>query len=344
MSLFRSGSVQLGVGAIDVALTNLAIPFAPERVSCSVRLPNADADFISATVVGAPTEDGFSVALSAPIPSEGYVLDWYAVGGELPAADASSLAIGYAELFGIVAKFLGYPPSGLTEAQTAHVDACIQAGIRNFYYPPKMEGVDETYEWSFLRQSFSVTTTAGVADYRMADGFGEVRGEIYFTGDDIERRPLPVISIGAMLSMRTRRGTGAPRFAAFRFRPTYGTSGQYVEMMLYPTPDRAYPLSFAGTADTGRISAQRPFPLGGPSFAELVTESCLAAAEQRENDEAGLHTQNFNALLVSMIAKDRNRSGATYGFIGDRPDAVPSPSCRPSLRDGMMITYRGITW
>jgi hypothetical protein len=52
-------------------------------------------------------------------------------------------------------------------------------------------------------------------------------------------------------------------------------------------------------------------------FAELITESCLAVAEQRANDEAGIHTDIFNRLLVSMIARDRKSGAQNYGMIGD---------------------------
>jgi len=345
MAFFRSGSIALEAGILEKEVSGLALPFVPSQVVVSLRQPDADADYITAAVCGAPTEDGFAVSFSAPLPAAGYMLDWCACDGESITVDGDSLAVDYAELKGVVARFLGYDAESLTEAQTAEVDGCIQAGIRNFYYPPHMEGVDETYEWSFLRMACAVQTSEGVADYRMADGFGKVRGDIYFSGDDIEKRPLAVVPVGTLLSMRRRPETGAPRFAAFAFKSTYGTKGQYVQMMLYPTPDRAYTLSFGGEADTGRLSEARPFPLGGPSFAELVTESCLASAEQRVNDEAGLHTESFRNLLVSMIAKDRGRSGAEYGFMGDRPDYVPPPvCCRPTLVGGLKITYHGRTW
>ena len=341
---FRSGSITLPAGILEKEVSGLALPFAPEQVVVSLRQPTADADFITAAVSGVPTEGGFSVSFSATLPVSGYILDWCAVGAEQIDASTTSLAVGYEELVGIVARFLGYDAEHLTTSQAAEVYSCIQSGIRNFYYPPRMEGVDETYEWSFLRQTCSVVTSANIADYRMADGFGKVRGNVYFTGDDRERRPLVVVPVGTMLSMRRRDEKGVPRFASFRFKQTYGTKGQFVEMMLFPTPDRIYTLEFGGEADTGRISAEKPFPLGGPSFAELVTESCLAAAERRVNDEAGLHTESFKTLLVSMIAKDRGRSGAVFGFMGDTPDFVPPPVGRPTLMGGLKITYHGRTW
>jgi len=344
MAFFESGSIALEAGILEKEVSGLALPFVPAQVVVSLRQPDADAPYITAVLCGTPTDDGFSASFSAPIPSAGYRLDWCACDGEAVTVDGESLAANYAELKGVVARFLGYDPEDLADTQAAEVDSCIQSGIRNFYYPPRMEGVDETYEWSFLRMACSVQTEPGVADYRMADGFGKVRGEIYFDGEDVRRRPIVVVPISTVLMRRGHVETGAPRCAAFSFKRTFGTKGQYVQMMLNPVPDRAYKLVFYGEADTGRISDEKPFPLGGPAFAELVTESCLASAEQRVNDEAGLHTENFRNLLISMIAKDRGRSGADYGFMGDRPDYVPPPTCRSSLMGGLKITYHGKTW
>lgn len=344
MSFFKSGSIALDAGLLEKEVTGLALSFAPAQVVVSLRQPNSDADFVTAAVSGAPTEDGFSVSFSSPIPSEGYILDWCAMGDETASSDSDSLSVDYAELMRVVARFLGYDADDLTTAQRTEVDACVQAGVRNFYYPPHMEGVDDSYEWSFLRQACAVSLSEGVADYRMADGFGKVHGAVYFAGEDVRVHPLAVVSVGAMLAMRRKPERGTPRFAAFQFVSRLGSKGQFVEMMVYPTPERAYELEFRGDSDTGRLSETRPFPLGGPAFSELVTESCLAVAEQRSNDELGLHTSQFRNLLVSMIAKDRGRSGAVFGQMGDVPDFVPPPCGRLVVMGGLQITYHGKTW
>ena len=347
MDYFRSGTAALADGELDVEVTGLALPFVPSQVVATVRTPSADAPFITAVVVGTPTADGFSVALSAPVPGTDYVLDWCAMANEsadavTPAGD--TLAVGFAQLKQLVADFLGYNPTSLTEAQSLKVASYIQSGLRQFYYPPKMDGVDENYEWSFLRMSGSVTTSAGVGDYLMSDGFGRVAGNIYFGSADMRKRPLAVVAVSDVLAIRRRGETGMPRVAAFTFAETFGPRGQRVKMMLAPVPDRAYLLEFSGEADTGMLNeTTRPFPLGGARFSELVVESCLAIAEQRANDEIGNHTAKFQQLLVSAIAKDRKSSSTVFGYMGDRP-GIPPPPVRPHVCGGFKITYRGNTW
>ena len=341
-----SGTKALEEGDVDVELTGLSLPSAPSQVVVTVRAPDSAAPFVTATVAGAPTADGFSVALSAPVPGTGYKLDWCAMvtssGSAVPAGD--TLAVGFNDLKREVADFLGYDPANLTEAQTLRVCSFIQSGLRQFYYPPKMDGVDENFEWSFLRMSGSVTTAANTGDYLLPDGFGRVAGNIYFGGDDMRSRPLAVVSVADVINARRHLDAGAPRMAAFTFADEFGQRGQRVKMLLAPVPDRAYTLVFSAEADTGMLDAEtRPFPLGGPRFSELVLESCLAIAEQRANDEIGNHTAKFQQLLVSGIARDRKASAATFGYMGDRTPSSHVP-LRPHVCGGFKITYRGQTW
>jgi len=319
VEVFRSGSKALTLGDLDVEVTGLSLPFTPSQVVVSVRQPEDGGGLISAYLTGTPTASGFTVALSAPVPGSGYYLDWCAVVQEdasaaEPAGD--TLAIDFSGLKTVVANFLGYNPQSLTEAQAAEVSSHIRSGLRQFYYPPKMDGVDEN--------------------------FGRVAGEIRFSGDDMRIRPLAVISVHDLLRMRGSGAKGAPRFAAFQFAETHGERGQRVKMMLAPLPDRAYTLEFSGEADTGMLDETlRPFPLGGARFSELVIESCLAIAEQRSNDETGQHTAKFNQLLVSSIARDRKASATVFGFMGARSE-IPPPSVRPFVRSGFRISYGGV--
>lgn len=323
MNRFVSGTAALAAAATDVSVTGLSLPFTPTSVIVSVRLPNDQADVISAHVVGTPTSDGFAVALSAPIPASptGYLLDYTAFeqsDGSIVAGD--SLSVSYTDLKTEVATFLGYDPANLSEGEAAQVDGYIQSGIRNFYYPPKTaEGVDEHFEWSFIRQAGSVSATAGISTYALPDGFGRIAGQIVVA--DEPGPTIPIVPYGDIMRMRTRGETGRPRFAAVAASQAFGSRGQVKTLYLYPSPDKAYTLDFTCDADTGKLDAvNRPFPLGGSMFSELVTESCLAVAEQRANDEEGLHSKKFAELLVSMIARDRKSSAQFFGDIGD-PEA-----------------------
>lgn len=314
---FRSGSVAIPAGVMDFRVPLSMLGFTPASAIVSVRTPNADAPFVTAIVVGTIEESGFSVALTAEV-GEGYKLDYtvFSDGIIIPVA-GDTLAANYDDLFKTVSRFLGYDSTALTDAQTEEVDSYIQSGIRNFYYPPKTaEGVDVDFEWSFTHQHGSIVTEAGEGSYMLPNGFGRIAGQIAIEGEYGPQ--IPIIPYGSVMALRQRETKGRPRYAAYTSEQAYGSKGQLKKLYLYPTPDKAYTLSFECDADTGKIDAvNRPFPLGGAMFAELIKESCLAVAEQMANDEEGLHTKKFTELLISSIQRDRKSSAQNFGNLGD---------------------------
>lgn len=335
MANFKSGTFPVPVGEIEFSVAGLSLVFAPSSVIVSVRQPSAEADIISAYVIGTPTTDGFRVSLSSPATEGGYLLDYtvFAEGGIAP-VDPDSLNVSYADLKKHVAIFLGYDPDALSSVQAAEVDAHIQSGIRNFYFPPKMEGVDENFEWSFIRNAGVLTTAAGVSSYQMPNGFGRIAGQIAVDGED--GFSIPIVPYGDIIRFRQRPRTERPRFAAFIAERVFGSRGQVKRLHLYPTPDRSYDLAFVCDSDSGKLDPENnPFPLGGVMFSELVIESCLAVAEQRSNDDEGLHTKKFNQLLVSAIARDRKSSAQEFGEIGD-PEARVMRDFRPIATRGCL--------
>lgn len=74
----------------------------------------------------------------------------------------STLSISYTDIQLEVGRFLGYDPTvaNWTAAQVSEVDRYIQAGYRQFLYPPAVEGVEAGYEWSFLKPTTTITTIA----------------------------------------------------------------------------------------------------------------------------------------------------------------------------------------
>lgn len=319
---FTCGTYDVPVGAKEFTITGLGISFAPASVSVSVRQPVPEADVISASVIGAPTADGFTVFLSAPAEVAGYVLDWQAMSGATFTVDSGSGALGYDDFMKGVARFLGYDYDNLTEAQVAECDNYVQAGVHNFYYPPKMEGVDETFEWEFLKREGSILMSAGQSEYLLENGFGRVAGGFSFDPSH-HCRGIQVIPFGEISRMPSDV-CGRPHLASVVYKNQFGVSGQRASVRFFPTPDKPYVVTFRYDADAGKLdSTERPYPLGGSMFSELVMESCLAVAEQRANDEIGIHTQNFNSHLVAMIARGRKQSAQVYGFVGEQRNELP---------------------
>ena len=339
--LFASGTTPLAQGDESKSVTGLGLAFTPTNVTVSVVKPDAGSDLISAYLVGAPTADGFSAQLSAPVPSTGYVLSWQAFALEYAAAGAGTLAVGYESLFDSVARFLGYDPSNLSESQSAEVDGYVQSGVRQFYYPPAQGSRDEVHEWTFLHEDSAVTTIAEADAVAVPNIVGRVLGPgLWFDG--YRMPPVLIVSEAQIASMRSARPcNGRPVYACLRRAARFGASGQANELVFWPTPNDAYTLRFRLECDPQPLSRTNPLPLGGPWYSELLMESCLSVAEQRANDEAGLHTERFTRLLESAISHDRRSGAEVFGPMsspegGHSRRAVQAPYTR------FTITYNGV--
>ena len=318
---FASGAYLLPTSQFEVKISGLALDFTPDSVSVSVVAPSGDSDFITAALIaGTTSKDGFTVSLSAPLAEEGYLLNWIAVKGAatLPIVAGDTLSVSYDELMENVARFLGYDYSNLTEDQTRECDSYVQSGVRQVYMPPAYEGIDTDHEWSFLRQEATVNMTAGVTEYALPTGFGSIISSVF--ASQAHHLSVPVVpyeEVQKMLAMRPD-AHGEPLAVATMYSQTFGARGQNKKLIVFPAPETSRYIQFTADADTGRISAENPFPLGGHKFSELYIESCLAIAEQRANDEKGIHTDNFTRLIIGLISKDRRQFAQEFGQMGDQ--------------------------
>lgn len=347
---FKCGFIEITTGVLELDLTGLGIPFIPAVVQVSVASPSTEADLISAYVVGASTADGFTVQFSSTIPAAGYILNWTAWAGDVSHVDTGTLALDYSDFFASVKRFLGWQNTvTLSADQTAEVDEYVQSGVRQFYYPPAMAGVDVQHEWSFLRPVGQVTTADGVSTILLPDGFGRLIGNLEFAPELYIPAAISVSEGLVRERLATRPQDGPPKFVCARRIDSYDGNGQQCQLLMWPTPDAAYVLTFQQESDSGKLSETlRPFPLGGSRFSELILESCLSMAEQRANDEEGLHTRKFQALLASAVMQDRKFSAVFYGPMS--ASSLGNASSSDFLgglhnrQEVFPITYKGATW
>lgn len=229
----------------------------------------------------------------------------------------SGLSIGLPELRQEVGFYLSYGRSGWSAEQTAEIDSIIQSGIRRVYYPPALAENIAGHEWSWLRPTAALAIVAGEYDYDLPDDLSRVVGGFHFPVTEY-RGEVVRVSLGRILEERAREGlAGAPRLYAERYKASNGSAGQRLEVLFYPKPDSAWTLTYEYEAYQGALDAMHPYPLGGMKLAELYIESCLAVAETRLNgDTSGLHRQQYEALLVDAISRDRKSGTLYYGQMG----------------------------
>ena len=233
----------------------------------------------------------------------------------------SGLSIGYSDLIGRTGEFLGYGYKAYDDysaTKKATLNRLVQSGVRRVYYPPAVDPSTLAYEWSWLRPHTTLAVVSGTSDYDLPDDFGRLVGSIHFPPEEYKRSVIQV-SVSKILELRaTTDQSGTPIYFATRFKESDGSGGQRQEVILYPEPDDDWIMPYEYEAYSGALSSTYPYPLGGMKLAELYIESCLAVAESQVNDEIGIHTQTYQALLVDAVARDRKNGAKFYGQMGNR--------------------------
>lgn len=260
----------------------------------------------------------------------------------------STLSIDYSDLEAEVGAFLhhGPDPSEWSARQSAQVDRIIQAGLRQFYYPPAMEGVELGYRWSFMQPTTTIATVADTSTYDLPDDFGSITGQFQYEVDKTFLRGVTQVSIGQILELQQHDDdSGKPRHFATRFKTSDGSDGQRHEVIFWPTPDAAYTLTYRYDAYAGKIDKHNyPYPLGGMKHSETLIESCLAVAESRGNDEDGQHARMFQRMMASAVALDRRNFTQRYGQMGGNEDHAGNGYGRGKEFISGDVTYNGDTW
>jgi hypothetical protein len=256
--------------------------------------------------------------------------------------------VGLPELRKVVGFQLGYGRSGWSTAQEDEIDDVIQSGVRRVYYPPAVSPgaygaitLDTLgYEWSWLQPTTTLSIVSGTGDYDLPDDFGRLIGRLYYAPETY-RKSIIEVSVGTILTGRANSNrSGDPYWAATRFKSSDGTNGQRQEVLFYPEPDTDRTLTYKYEAYQGALNEAHPYPLGGMKLAELYIESCLAVAERRIDDEPGVHSQEFERLLVDAIARDKKNGATHFGQMGHK-EAYAEEFRRGWGSGTYPITYRG---
>lgn len=256
----------------------------------------------------------------------------------------STLSLGYPDFATEVAKKLGYPSdvADRSAAEIAVIDAIIQSGVRQFYFPPLLPGEEHVHEWSFLKPVTTLSTTATDYDYDLPDDFGSIDGDITFASTASVKGPIVKVGEAHIRLWREAGGdvAGSPEFYAIRPRSTGGTTGQRDEILFYPTPDASYTLTYRYVALVSKISTGSPYPLGGMAHCETCLQSCLAVAEMRDIQAQGHEYALFMQRLQSSISHDRNKGSRDYFGKCTDPGNIDEPRSRI---DGYP-TYNGVNY
>jgi hypothetical protein len=204
--------------------------------------------------------------------------------------------------------YLGYDreQANHTPNQILDMQDVLGKAMRSWYFPI-VEGV--VYKWSFLQKTGVITTAADQVEYDLPEDFASFTNDCLYFGTDTRKTKVTRRSEGMLLNLFGGAwASGDPLYYAIRTKGTLIQGRAQHELLLYPAPESAVDISFRYMRIPPELSENTPYPLGGELHAETILAACLAAAEQKIEDTAGLHTANFQRLLAGSMAMDSEQA------------------------------------
>lgn len=210
------------------------------------------------------------------------------------------------------------------------VDSCIQSGLMQFYFPipaPAAEGQrpNSPHQWSFLSPLATIDFVAGTDTYGLPNDFSGVIGDFsYVLAGETKR--IPVVPEATLRQLRTSSPrSGTPFYAAARPKQSDGTAQQSWEVLFYPCPSESAQVEFRHSVSPRELSEDRPYPLGGRQYAEVILQSCLAVSEERVTKARGAATEKYLERLAAATSWDTqsiNPTDSDVWPLEDKPEGL----------------------
>jgi hypothetical protein len=264
---------------------------------------------------------------------------------------ATTLEVNKAYLKRLIGNQMGIGPNQATwnATQIQQVKMVLETGLRKFYTPPTAEGDRRPHSWSFLRPVHTFDFESGKYIYDLPDDFAMMVGPIVYAPGSSTMYP-SIDLVGERMLMKRLQFNEAstrPRLAAVRPKPPTPGMGTRYELLVWPTPDDDYEVTFRYQFSPGMLDDETALPFGGQDHMQTLIEACLAAAEESSPTGPGVHSQLFAQLLQASVMRDRDlHAPDTYGQNIDRSDSAGDPfrysdyhSC-----DENIVTYNGVRY
>ncbi len=200
-----------------------------------------------------------------------------------------------------------------TVENAADVARILKTGQRQFYEPsyrPVPQAPLQVHVWSFLRARATITTANGTQTYALPDAFaGFLDKRLSFTST--KTWELKLTSMDDVLEHIQDFGTTMPTgitqpllAAVESTSSTLGTTGQRWQIVMWPTPTTILSATGQYRLNPDALATDTHYPLGGEAHSQTLLESCLAAAEEMQNDQLSIHRDRFQELLNASIQFD----------------------------------------
>lgn len=267
------------------------------------------------------------------------------VGSPADTSTESDLSLSYNDIRKEIGWFLfgERNSSNWSSDESSQIDDIIKSGLRTFYHPAPTQQAPNGHKWSFLEPTTTLSLADGTEDYTLSADFGGMIGTITYSSGDNRWYPIEITGEHRIRQLRqrfTESLSGQPKLAAIRPISTDGSNGQRFQLMVYPKPDSNYTVSYRYHALPGKIDGTYPYPKGGAAHAETILEACLAIAESRMDNAAGIHAAAFQNRLNASIAFDKKMHSPEFLGYNGQPEGVYTEQDH-RYHNGQIVTYNG---
>lgn len=224
--------------------------------------------------------------------------------------DESTLNLEYTAIQQQVALSLGWDfetVGNWTTEQTAQFAKILQAGLNRFYYAGGTD-TEPHYEWSFLRITADISAVASTTAYSLpADFSGILLGDSITYAAGASEPSLSRIDEQQWRNLVAQENkTDPPRYYAIRPTAFTAATGLRYEILLYPTPDASYTLTYAYRTLPNVPTLAGEYIRAPATHAQTIIEAILAAAEELiDDDPEGVHEMRYRMALQASIRHDR---------------------------------------
>ena len=221
----------------------------------------------------------------------------------------STLGVKFTRLQDEVARLLGLEVPYSTEEQ-GDIDALVDSGLRNVYFPRGEKGIETGYNWGYLKiVKTGEVVTGGTSVFALPDDYNGGITVLHITSR--EGDPIPIVNQD---SFRMQKVGGASATAdvpvnatIYLTTPPAGTESERYSVEVYPTPTGNITLTYSYNIVPDMITSSAPCPNGSQVHGETFIAACLAVAEARQNKgDARPFYEEFIKRLAGSIELDRN--------------------------------------
>jgi len=204
--------------------------------------------------------------------------------------------------------------------ETARLGRAINLAYQQLLFPPILPGETTAHRWTFLQPVTTLETVNGTWEYDLPAIFGTLIGDLTYATDDGVPHAIKLTNEERIRKLRSDNDAdGRPNYGAVRPADTTMAAQQTMELLLYPTPNDAYTLSYAFDVLVVDLSDANPYPLGGQPHNLTLLQSCRDLVDVLINDGVsnGREHARFLERLAASVEYDRRNAPAALGYNGD---------------------------